>query len=77
MSRKPTRRIPMQTPERSRVGFKQQHYLPLKLNASGVIAIIFAQSLMILPMVIPRSASAMVAEDDAFCRHGLVPLRHD
>jgi preprotein translocase subunit SecY len=44
-----TRRIPMQTPKRSRVGFRQQHYLPLKLNASGVIAIIFAQALMMLP----------------------------
>ena len=45
------RRIPMQSPKRSRVGFKQQHFLPLKLNASGVIAIIFAQSLMLLPML--------------------------
>jgi preprotein translocase subunit SecY len=45
------RRVPMQTSRRSGMGFKQQHYLPLKLNASGVIAIIFAQSLMILPMV--------------------------
>ncbi|MCZ7647383.1 MAG: preprotein translocase subunit SecY [Planctomycetota bacterium] len=44
-----TRRIPMQTPKRSRMGFRQQHYLPLKLNASGVIAIIFAQALMMLP----------------------------
>ncbi len=42
------RRIPMQTPKRSRIGFKQQHFLPLKLNASGVIAIIFAQSLIVL-----------------------------
>jgi preprotein translocase subunit SecY len=49
-----TRRIPMQTPKRSRVGFKQQHYLPLKLNASGVIAIIFAQSLMMLPMLLAQ-----------------------
>ena len=46
------RRIPMQTPKRSRIGFKQQHFLPLKLNASGVIAIIFAQSLMLLPMLL-------------------------
>jgi preprotein translocase subunit SecY len=46
------RRVPMQTSRRSAVGFKQQHYLPLKLNASGVIAIIFAQSLMIVPMVL-------------------------
>lgn len=44
-----TRRIPMQTPKRSRMGFRQQHYLPLKLNASGVIAIIFAQALMMIP----------------------------
>jgi preprotein translocase subunit SecY len=46
------RRVPMHTARRSGVGFKQQHFLPLKLNASGVIAIIFAQSLMILPMVL-------------------------
>ncbi len=49
-----TRRIPMQTPKRTRVGFRQQHYLPLKLNASGVIAIIFAQSLMMLPMLLAQ-----------------------
>jgi len=48
------RKIPMQTGKRSQVGFKQQHFLPLKLNSSGVIAIIFAQSLMILPMVMGR-----------------------
>lgn len=46
------RRIPMQTPKRSKIGFKQQHWLPLKLNASGVIAIIFAQSLMLLPLLL-------------------------
>jgi preprotein translocase subunit SecY len=51
-----TRRIPMQTPKRSRVGFKQQHYLPLKLNASGVIAIIFAQSLMMVPPLLAQVA---------------------
>jgi len=46
------RKIPMQTSRRGGgVGFKQQHFLPLKLNASGVIAIIFAQSLMMLPML--------------------------
>jgi preprotein translocase subunit SecY len=50
-----TRRVPMQTPKRTRVGFKQQHYLPLKLNASGVIAIIFAQSLIILPSLLGRA----------------------
>jgi len=44
-----TRNIPMQTGKRTAMGFKHQHYLPLKLNASGVIAIIFAQSLMVLP----------------------------
>jgi preprotein translocase subunit SecY len=43
------RRIPMQTPKRSRLGFKEAHYLPLKLNASGVIAIIFASALLMLP----------------------------
>ncbi len=48
------RRIPMQTSRRTSVGFKQQHFLPLKLNAGGVIAIIFAQSLMILPLMLSR-----------------------
>ena len=43
-----TRRIPMQTPKRTPIGFRQQHFLPLKLNASGVIAIIFAQALMVV-----------------------------
>jgi len=42
----------MQTPKRSRIGFKQQHFLPLKLNASGVIAIIFANSLIVLPSLL-------------------------
>ncbi|HYF49303.1 MAG TPA: preprotein translocase subunit SecY, partial [Planctomycetota bacterium] len=46
------RKIPMQTSRRAGVGFKQQHHLPLKLNSSGVIAIIFAQSLMMLPMLL-------------------------
>jgi preprotein translocase subunit SecY len=48
------RKIPMQTSRRAGVGFKQQHHLPLKLNSSGVIAIIFAQSLMMLPMLLAQ-----------------------
>ncbi|HLX60873.1 MAG TPA: preprotein translocase subunit SecY [Planctomycetota bacterium] len=58
------RRIPMQTPKRTAMGFKQQHWLPLKLNASGVIAIIFAQSLIVLPSMLGGLNNSFI--------HGLV-----
>jgi preprotein translocase subunit SecY len=64
------RRIPMQSPKRSRVGFKQQHFLPLKLNASGVIAIIFAQSLLLLPMLLAGINIAWVSQLLSFFGHG-------
>jgi len=44
-----TRRIPMQTPKRTKMGFRQPHYLPLKLTVSGVIPIIFADALLMVP----------------------------
>jgi preprotein translocase subunit SecY len=47
-----SRRIPMQTGKRTQIGFRQQHYLPLKINNAGVIAIIFAQALLILPSLL-------------------------
>lgn len=65
-----TRRIPMQTPKRSRMGFRQQHYLPLKLNASGVIAIIFAQALMMLPSFLMMVPVLWVQELASFVQQG-------
>jgi preprotein translocase subunit SecY len=65
-----TRRIPMQTPKRTRVGFRQQHYLPLKLNASGVIAIIFAQALMMLPNFLAMIPVQWVNDTVAFIVSG-------
>jgi preprotein translocase subunit SecY len=43
------RRVPMSHARRTREGFGQKSYLPLRVNMSGVIAIIFAQSVMMLP----------------------------
>lgn len=57
------RRIPMQTHKRSAIGFRQQHFLPLKLNASGVIAIIFAQALMILPPTLSYIPQSFLQSD--------------
>ena len=64
------RRIPMQTPKRSRIGFKQQHFLPLKLNASGVIAIIFANSLIVLPSLLSASSWGWMREFTGFFARG-------
>jgi len=50
-----TRRIPVQYARRI-VGNKQyggvRQYIPLKVNAAGVMPIIFAQAIMMLPMII-------------------------
>ncbi|GAG12957.1 unnamed protein product, partial [marine sediment metagenome] len=43
------RRVPMNHARRTREGFSHKSYLPLRVNMSGVIAIIFAQSVMMLP----------------------------
>lgn len=43
------RRIPMNHARKTREGFTQRNFLPLRVNNSGVIAIIFAQSLMMVP----------------------------
>lgn len=56
-----TRRIPVQYAKRI-VGNKQyggvRQYIPLKVNASGVMPIIFAQALMFVPMMIAGFASS-------------------
>ena len=52
-----TRRIPVQYAKRI-VGNKQyggvRQYIPLKVNAAGVMPIIFAQALMFLPLMLVR-----------------------
>jgi preprotein translocase subunit SecY len=63
-----TRRVPVQYAKRI-VGNKQyggvRQYIPLKVNAAGVMPIIFAQALMFLPMMFGRfnsdAASKFVA----------------
>ncbi|MFH1377177.1 MAG: preprotein translocase subunit SecY [Planctomycetota bacterium] len=47
-----TRKIKVQTTRRSKSGFKVGSFIPLKLNAAGVMAIIFAQALMSLPQML-------------------------
>jgi len=56
-----TRRIPVQYAKRI-VGNKQyggvRQYIPLKVNASGVMPIIFAQAIMFLPVILVGFASS-------------------
>jgi preprotein translocase subunit SecY len=61
-----TRRVPVQYARRI-VGNKQyggvRQYIPLKVNAAGVMPIIFAQAIMMLPIIIAgysKSSSAFV-----------------
>jgi preprotein translocase subunit SecY len=59
-----TRRIPVQYAKRI-VGNKQyggvRQYIPLKVNAAGVMPIIFAQAIMFLPMSFARAGSGGVS----------------
>jgi preprotein translocase subunit SecY len=56
-----TRRVPVQYARRI-VGNKQyggvRQYIPLKVNAAGVMPIIFAQAIMMLPMIIAGYSNA-------------------
>jgi preprotein translocase subunit SecY len=56
-----TRRVPVQYARRI-VGNKQyggvRQYIPLKVNAAGVMPIIFAQAIMMLPIIIAGYASS-------------------
>jgi preprotein translocase subunit SecY len=71
-----TRRIPVQYAKRI-VGNKQyggvRQYIPLKVNAAGVMPIIFAQALMFIPITIagfaPDSATGVAAAFSE-CFHG-------
>jgi preprotein translocase subunit SecY len=55
------RQIPVQIPRkvvgRGRVQEGQKSYVPIRLNASGVMPVIFAQSFMILPVTIASVSS--------------------
>ena len=59
-----TRRIPVQYAKRI-VGNKQyggvRQYIPLKINAAGVMPIIFAQAIMFIPITIGQYASSEAA----------------
>jgi preprotein translocase subunit SecY len=50
------RRVPIHTARtRTLQGFSHRSYIPLRLNMAGVISIIFAQSLMMLPSMASKS----------------------
>ncbi|NRA74479.1 MAG: preprotein translocase subunit SecY, partial [Planctomycetes bacterium] len=46
------RRIPIQNARTVRGAGGQRHYMPIRVNSAGVLPIIFAQSLLIIPGVI-------------------------
>ncbi|MGE4618420.1 MAG: preprotein translocase subunit SecY, partial [Planctomycetota bacterium] len=46
------RRIPIQNARTARGAGGQRHYMPIKVNSAGVLPIIFAQSLLIIPGVV-------------------------
>lgn len=55
------RRVPIHTARtRTLQGFSQRSYIPLRLNMAGVISIIFAQSLMMIPgLVVGRGGGGL------------------
>lgn len=56
------RRVPMSHARRTREGFSQKSYLPLRVNMAGVIAIIFAQSVLMLPSIFSNIPNRYVQE---------------
>ncbi len=64
-----TRRIPIQQAKHTRgrkVYGGQKHYLPLRINHSGVMPIIFASSLMIFPSALFGAWDNATLQDSAF-----------
>jgi preprotein translocase subunit SecY len=64
-----TRRIPIQQAKHTRgrkVYGGQKHYLPLRINHSGVMPIIFASSLMIIPSAVFGAWDNGLAPDSVF-----------
>jgi preprotein translocase subunit SecY len=74
---KGTRRIPIQQAKQTRgrqVYGGQRHYLPLKVNQSGVMPIIFASTLLLLPYFLGQALSSLTGGRvsflaDAFADH--------
>jgi hypothetical protein len=71
-----TRRIPIQTNKQSRgrqVYGGQRHFLPLKVNQAGVMPLIFASTLLIIPNVLGMGLTAINPNwtflQDAFASH--------
>jgi len=63
------RQVPVQYARRSAVGGYEEgarQFLPLKLNASGVMPIIFAQAIMFLPMALARKFPLLSELQDPF-----------
>jgi len=59
------RRIPVQQAKHVRgpkIYGGQRHYLPLRVNQSGVMPIIFAQALLMFPVIIATSAASALSE---------------
>ncbi len=64
------RRVPMNYARRTAQGFSARQYLPLKVNMSGVISIIFAQSIMILPSVMSGSGVPVLVTIGSYFQQG-------
>lgn len=60
------RKIPLQYARRATEGYRQvlgaRQYIPLKLNAAGVMPIIFAQAIMFLPMTLLQLSDSGLAK---------------
>src|SRR3546814_21016455 len=73
------RRIPVQFSKRvvgNRMTGGQSTYIPLKVNQSGVIPVIFASSLLYLPLLFPQVAPADQAWAVSVQRWGDTNLSH-
>jgi len=49
------RRVPVHTARRTRQGYSARSYVPLRVNMAGVISIIFAGAVMIIPNMLVRA----------------------
>jgi len=64
------RRVPMNYARRNAQGFSARQYLPLRVNMSGVISIIFAQSIMMLPSFLNTTGNEYLRTFAAFFSRG-------
>lgn len=66
------RRIPVNYSSRYSAGaLARQSYLPFKVNATGVMPLIFASSLLALPSALARYTDAPALDEVAKVREGL------